>query len=164
MIKSIIFYTFAILSFGSAVMVVFLKRPIYSVISLILTMFGLSGLYFMLDAYLIGAIQIIVYAGAVMVLFLFVVMLLNLGKEHASSFRTGPSRWFAIPLAIFLLTEIYMVLRIWPKQIENHPVSGSIEEIGKLIFTTYLLPFEIVSFLLLAAILGTTVLAKRKWK
>ena len=164
MLESIIFYLLGFFAIASALSVVFLKRPVYSVLALIVTMFCTAGLFFQLDAYLIGAIQIIVYAGAVMVLFLFVIMLLNLGKESASSFRTGPSRWFAIPLAIFLLLEIYFVVGQWPKLEKCTPVSGTIDRIGKLLFTDYLLPFEIVSLLLLTAILGTTVLAKRKWQ
>ncbi len=165
MLETILFYSFAILAIATALLVIFSRHPIYSVLFLVLTMFALASLYIMLHAYFIAAIQIIVYAGAILVLFLFVVMLLNLDQEGDDSFRVGPSRWFAIPLGLAFICELYLVLsHLIPSKAQETLSEGTTQSLGFLLFSKHLLPFEVISFLLLSAILGTTVLSKRNWQ
>lgn len=165
-IESILFYCFAGLSILTAFLVIFSRNPVYSALYLILTMFALAAIYIMLHAYFIAAIQLIIYAGAIMVLFLFVVMLLNLDREGDESFRSGPSRWFAIPIALAFILELFPI--VWhfiqkPLKESTKLIEGTTQAVGHLLFTKYLLPFEIVSLVLLAAILGAVVLSKRNW-
>ncbi|MBI1883755.1 MAG: NADH-quinone oxidoreductase subunit J [Chlamydiae bacterium] len=163
--ESVLFYTFATLVVTTALLVIFSNHPAYSVLYLVLTMFGLASLYVMLHAYFVAAIQLMVYAGAILVLFLFVIMLLNLEREGEESFRSGPSRWLALPLTLVFLVELYtVVMQIHIKGSKGLSVEGNTESLGHLLFTQHLLPFEIISFVLLAAILGTTILSKRNWK
>ncbi|MBI1869866.1 MAG: NADH-quinone oxidoreductase subunit J [Chlamydiae bacterium] len=166
MLESILFYCFATLAVITALLVIFTRHPVYSVLYLVLTMFALAALYLMLHAYFVAAIQLIVYAGAILVLFLFVVMLLNLDQEGEESFRSGPARWFAVPIALSFVTELYFVLAPFLQNPSKMIPSseGTIEAVGHLLFTKHLLPFEIISFVLLTAILGVTVLSKKGWK
>ena len=140
-IESILFYCFAILSILTAFFVISSRNPVYSVLFLIITMFALAAIYIMLHAYFIAAIQLIIYAGAIMVLFLFVVMLLNLDREGDESFRSGPSRWFAIPIALAFILELFPI--VWhfiQKTPKNVPLlmEGTAQAVGTLIFTKHL--------------------------
>ncbi len=163
------FWIFAVISVLSAIMVVASRNPMHSVLYLILTFFNVAGLYVLLGAHFLAAIQIAVYAGAIMVLFLFVVMLLNLKKgEHEFSKLPGV-KMLGIGLALFLLFEIafitHSVLTEGTKgkfPAETVAAEGNTELIGKLLFTDYLYAFEIASVLLLVAMVGSIILAKRK--
>ena len=166
-IETTLFYVFASVGIGSALLMVTRRSPIMSVLYLILNFFCLAGLYLILHAQFIAVIQIIVYAGAIMVLFLFVIMLLNLGDER--SLRDGLS-WkknVAVGLSGAVLLEIIYIILSATDQLPllQHPQSlqiGTIEFIGSQLFTTFLLPFEVTSLLLTAAIVGAIVLAKKK--
>lgn len=166
MLESILFYSFAVLAVVTALFVIFCRHPVYSVLYLLITMFAIAAVYVMLQAYFVAAIQLIVYAGAILVLFLFVVMMLNLDHEGEESFRVGPSRWFAVPFALAFLCEVIPIIENFGNvQRSNVPMlEGTTEIVGRHLFTRHFLPFEIVSFVLLAAILGAAVLSKRTWR
>ena len=162
---TILFLIFAIVAVVCGLNLVLQKHPITSALSLIGVMGSLAVLYLMLGAEFLAAAQLIVYAGAIMVLFIFVIMLLNAGAEKPSN-----KSWFAqiagIPLLLafvgvmgFLIKVILPPLR--PVEFGSW-VGGSAQQIGRVLFTEYLLPFEVTSVLILIAILGAVVLARKE--
>jgi NADH-quinone oxidoreductase subunit J len=161
----ILFLIFAAVAVACAVNLVVQTHPISSALSLIGVMGSLAVMYLQLGGEFIAAAQLIVYAGAIMVLFVFVIMLLNEGKE-----RKSPRRLWAgfagVPLLVlFLATMAYLVERVLPpseKVMFGAFTQGSAQAIGTSLFTQYLLPFEIVSVLILIAILGAIVLARKE--
>ena len=172
--EMILFFMFGGVSLIGAIAVISFRHPIYSALSLIVTFFAQAGLFVLLGAHFIAAVQVIVYAGAIMVLFLFVIMLLNLGTLSAKGVMTGKLKGIAIVLGILLAAEsIYIAVNA----LKNTAVASeeakekaaalaekSIEtyDIGKLLFSEYLLPFEVTSLILLAALIGVIVLVKRE--
>lgn len=161
------FYVLATLLVVSAAMVVTRRSPVMSVLWLIFNFFCLAGLYLTLQAQFIAVIQIIVYAGAIMVLFLFVVMLLNLGDEGRLRDRLSVKKVVAGLLSAGVLMEILYIIGFgsvnYPAAVKEQAVAlGTVENIGRNLFTTYLFPFEITSILLLVAIVGAVILAKRR--
>jgi NADH-quinone oxidoreductase subunit J len=162
---TILFLIFAIVAVVCAFNLVLQKHPISSALSLIGVMSSLAVLYLLLGAEFIAMAQMIVYGGAVMVLFIFVIMLLNAGSEKSS----GKS-WFAqiagFPLLCALAALLVFLVRIvLPPMHDVHFgdwVGGTAEAVGMLLFTKYLLPFEIISILILVAILGAVVLARKE--
>jgi NADH-quinone oxidoreductase subunit J len=160
------FYLVALVAVISGLLVVTCKNPVNSAISLVMTFVCLATFYVMLSAPFMAAIQIMVYAGAIIVLIVFVIMLLNLGT--ASQKQTSHSKGFAAGAGILILFQIlYMLGRSdatgMTGKITSEMVNrvGHTELIGKALFTDFLLPFEITSVLLLVAIIGAVVLAKR---
>ncbi len=163
----ILFFAFAAISVAGAVLLILAREPIHSALALILVMVALAALYLLLGAEFIAAVQIIVYAGAVMVLFVFVIMLLNAGVEERTNW-SKIATWAGIPLGFFLLLELGHVV--------GHSAAGaaiangsaatstavSTPELSKLLFTDYLFPFEATSILILIAILGAMILAKKE--
>jgi NADH-quinone oxidoreductase subunit J len=167
----ILFFMFATIAVVAALNVILQRNPIYCAIGLIVTLCSLAGLFLTLSAQFIAAIQIIVYAGAIMVLFVFTIMLLNVRSEEAKVDRQKFLRWLAVPLFLALLGEVYYVVRTVnnpPPQIPATgtapPVEilGTVESIGREMFTSYLLPFEATSVLILMAIVGAMLLARRE--
>ena len=167
----ILFFLLALMAVGSALSVILQRNPIYSAIGLIVTLCSLAGLFLTLAAQFIAAIQIVVYAGAIMVLFVFVIMLLNVRAEEARLDRQKFLKWLALPLFAALLGEVYYVIRT----VSDPPpplaptgsappetILGTVESIGTAMFTTYLLPFEATSVLILMAIVGAMHLARRE--
>ncbi|MFH1862889.1 MAG: NADH-quinone oxidoreductase subunit J [bacterium] len=160
------FIVLAAITIFASLMVVLQKNPLSSVLFLILAFFCLAALYVMLSAPFIAALQVIVYAGAIMVLFLFVVMLLNLKRIQEQGIPT--LRLIGVVVSGLLLVVMALVFRSAPLAADSgflRPTEvgfGSVEQVGRALFTTYLLPFEITSFLLLAGIIGAVVLAKKK--
>lgn len=161
----ILFLAFATIAVVCGVNVVVQTHPISSAVSLIGVMGSLAVLYLLLGAEFIAAAQVIVYAGAIMVLFLFVIMLLNAGEET----RRGRSRFvqfLGLPLLITLLGLFsYLVLRLFPDA--SHVRFGEFQggtpaKVGRVLFTEFLLPFEVTSVLILIAILGAIVLARKE--
>jgi len=135
------FYIFSALAIACAVMVIFQPNVIYSALYLIGTLLALAGLFLLLNAQFIAVVHIIVYAGAIMVLFLFVIMLLDVGRDPAGTEQLKYQRGMGIGLAVlFLHTEV----------------------LGRLLFTKYLFPFEATSILLFVAAIGAVVLGKRR--
>ena len=159
------FYVFTTVMCAAALSVVFNRQPIYSVLSLLVVMFCLASLFVMLGAYFVAALQVLLYAGAVLVLFLFVIMLLNLEPEALARMRLFTLRAFGTGAAIFLF---FQLLRAFQSPSNEPPLSevaapsGTVESIGRLLFVNYLLPFELASFLILAAIIGAVTLAKQE--
>jgi NADH-quinone oxidoreductase subunit J len=161
----LIFYGFALLALLSAIAMITSRQPVTSALLLILVMFCLSGIYALLDAHLIAVLQLLVYAGAIMVLVLFVIMLLNL-REKKGIISKHEIAVQGIGVAVLGLFMASVVTKINPAKL---PVGKAITDtfgttagIGRILFTNYLLPFEIASILLLAAIVGAVILAKSK--
>jgi NADH-quinone oxidoreductase subunit J len=161
----LLFILFAGLAIGCAIAVVAQRNPLYSAISLIGVFISLACLYVMLAAPFIAAVQVIVYAGAIMVLVVFVIMLLNVEQEERRRSRLGFLVPTAVVLAAILIAEatfiIWFVDRSPVRPFDNASDTGLTTSIGSALFTKYLLPFEITSILLLMAIVGAMTLARR---
>ena len=162
MAEVVFFYTITVLLLAAALSVVFNRQPVYSVLSLLVVIFCLACYFVLLGAYFVAALQVLLYAGAVLVLFLFVFMLLNLSPEVLARARPFTLRTIGTLAAAFLLfCLVRILLAPGGPQTSPYPPSGSVESVGRALFTTYLLPFELTSFLILAAIIGAVTLAKR---
>jgi len=172
-VQEFLFYIFAAVAVTSAVAMITHRNPVYSAIFLIVTLFAFAGFFVLLNAPFVAAVHVIIYAGAIMVLFLFVIMLLNLKRDPTRETGRVGRRLVASVLVILLLVEVgalvaatYFVggnLQGTPLVGFDSNIDGSTPAIGRQLFTTYLLPFEIASVLLLVGIIGAVVLAKRKW-
>lgn len=166
--EQILFIFFGAVSLIGAIAVISFKHPIYSALSLIITFFAQAGLFLLLGAHFVAVAQVIVYAGAIMVLFLFVIMLLNLGTLSVKGAMGGKLKGFAIILGILLAAEgIYIALNAYTgaavvSAAPTETAATTTADIGTLLFTKYLLPFEVASFILLAALIGVIVLVKRQ--
>ncbi len=161
----IFFLIFAIMAVACAINVVVQTHPISSALSLIGVMGSLAILYLLLGAEFIAMAQIIVYAGAIMVLFVFVIMLLNTGAETHEGVSLS-AKILGIPSVLaFAAIMSFLVLRHFSGAVPvmfGHYTGGSAQNIGRALFTSYLLPFEIISVLILIAILGAVVLARKE--
>jgi NADH-quinone oxidoreductase subunit J len=160
----ILFLLFALIAVVCAINVVVQTHPISSALSLVGVMASLAVLYLLLGAEFIAAAQLIVYAGAIMVLFIFVIMLLNAGAEGTRG-RSFMASVLGVPLLIFLLGLLaYFVQRVFPVARVHFGgfKGGTPRDVGLALFTTYLLPFEITSLLILIAIIGAVVLARKE--
>jgi NADH-quinone oxidoreductase subunit J len=163
MIQLILFFTFAFLAVLGGVMVISHRNPIYSALFLILTFFSLAGEYILLLAHFIAIVHIAVYAGAIMVLFLFVIMLLNIKAETQARGAFKYMSYVAVPMAIILFLELgYLGFQQFKGSITKANEIGTVESIGSALFSTYLLPFEITSVLLVVAMAGALFLSKKK--
>ncbi|HEV2297214.1 MAG TPA: NADH-quinone oxidoreductase subunit J [Candidatus Acidoferrales bacterium] len=155
------------LSIFGAIGLILAKEPVHSALSLILVMVALAVLYLLLGAAFIAAIQILVYAGAIMVLFVFVIMLLNAGEEVRTNL-SRLARWVGLPLGIFFLAEMgYLLFHEYAGRTANAgtatgPVVASTTDLSMKLFTEYVLPFELTSILILIAVLGAMVLARKE--
>ncbi len=162
----ILFFTFAGIAVIGSLLVIFLRQPIHSALALVLVMVSLAVLYLLLGAEFIAAVQIIVYAGAIMVLFVFVIMLLNAGEEERTNL-SKIARYAGIPLGIFLTLELaYWLSRavIATPVVASAAPSETMDptrELSFLLFRSYQFPFEITSIVILIAVLGAMVLAKK---
>jgi NADH-quinone oxidoreductase subunit J len=158
----ILFFVFAAIAVAGAVLLIVLREPIHSALALILVMISLATLYLLLGAEFIAAVQVIVYAGAIMVLFVFVIMLLNAGEEE----RTNVSRlarYVGLPLGILLTLQLaYWIGRSFTDR-PAAPVAGTTRGLATMLLRGYVLPFELTSILILIAILGAMVLAKKEF-
>lgn len=158
------FFAFLMLVFGAAV--VLNRNPIASALSLVICFMGLAALFMSLDAFFIGIIQVLVYAGAVMVLFLFIIMLLDLRKEHIRKINyVAVAGGAVVALAFFL--QIFFVVRQLNAAQQPFPAlaaakTDDVHNIGHLLFTNYTLPFQIIGVLVLVATIGVVVLSKRE--
>ena len=164
------FYLFGAVAVIASLLVIAQRNPIYSVLLLIASFGALSGLYVLLDAPFVAVTQIIVYAGAIMVLFLFVVMLLNAPHEETEHDekvhplrRPGPMR-FGAALAVLLIVELVWALTRAGREASAFPAADQItvRAIGKALFTDYAFPFEVTSLLIIVAMVGAVVLARRE--
>jgi NADH-quinone oxidoreductase subunit J len=163
---TVLFYLFAAVSIGSALLSISRKNAVSSACWLILMFFGLAGVFVLLEAYFVAAVQILVYAGAIMVLFLFVIMLLDLRKEELAVHGGPRFRLPGLVGAAGFLGVALLVLWKTPDAAfeaagEGLP-DGSAGAIGEALFNRWLLAFEVTSFLLLGAMLGAVLLTKRR--
>ena len=166
--EKVLFIVFAVIAIASSLNILLQRNPLYSALSLIGTLLSLSALYLTVHAQFIAAVQIVVYAGAIMVLFIFVIMLLNVPKDQPQIEKQKGLRYLAIPFAGLMIAEMFYVLR--PIRLTTLPIqSGNAEQavgttwsIGTALFTDYLLPFEVTSVLILMALVGAMVLARRE--
>lgn len=166
-IAMFVFIACGVMAVVGALALILAREPVHSALALVLVMISLAILYLLLGAAFIAAIQILVYAGAIMVLFVFVIMLLNAGEEV----RTNVSRlakWVGLPLGIFFLLEMaYSLFREYGGRAAlaggtAAPVPASTRDLSMKLFTEFVLPFELTSILILIAVLGALVLAKRE--
>jgi NADH-quinone oxidoreductase subunit J len=164
--ESVLFVAFGALTLLSAVVVVVARNPISSAMALVGTFFFLAGLYVMLLAHTIAVLQVLVYAGAVMVLFLFVIMLLSLGGNEPHSKATAMRVIGGVASGGLLAVLVAVIRRIPEHPAVNDPTKlngfGGMHTVGELLYTTWLFPFEAVSLLLLVAIVGAVVVAKSR--
>lgn len=157
------FYLFSLLAIVGALLFVTRKNPVPAALWLVNTMFALSGLYVMLDAPFVGAIQVLVYAGAIMVVFLFVVMLLNLGTSEKADFRSLGTRVGAGVVGLALLANLLVVQRAHIAAVPLAPAQdNAVTPVASSLFSDYLVAFELTSIVLLVAIVGSVLLAKRR--
>jgi NADH-quinone oxidoreductase subunit J len=154
---------------ASAIIMITRRNPVKSVLFLIANFFSISAIYLLLRAQFIAIIQVLVYAGAIMVLFLFVIMLLNLQDESKLSENITYKKLTAILLSVLLFAvlsiTVYFAFFNKFKTISGSAEQlGTVQNIGRELYTTFTFPFEVVSFILLAAIVGAIVLAKKKFE
>lgn len=163
-----LFIMLAMLAVGSALAVIINKNVVNSALFLVLNMVSLAGIFLILNAQFLAVIQILVYAGAIMVLFLFVIMLLNVQDEE-KLFDTFRVKYFlAFFLAIGVMGQVFYSLAgvtdMLPAISENMAAVGTVEAVGDVLFTEYLLPFEMTAVLLTAAVVGALMIAQHKIK
>ena len=169
-LELVLFTLFATICAVSAVLMITRPNPVISALFLVLNFASLAGLYLTLNAQFIAVAQVIVYAGAIMVFFLFVIMLLNPEKEKRFFEEKKKLRIFIIVIVALVLVQIvYMIFLSNPSDSITSEVSrsiqtGTIENIGREMFTNYILPFEAAGYLLLAATIGAMVMAKKKFE
>lgn len=150
----------------SAILVITLRNPMTSAVALIVALCSIAGLFALLGATFVAALQVIVYAGAIMVLFLFVIMLLNLKRDEFGPEKRKLHKTLAILLGVLLVLEIGMFLQaglagLGPSPAGEEGSFASISDLSSLLFTKYLFPFEVTSLLLLVAIVGAAILARK---
>ena len=163
MAEAIGFYLFSGLMLAAACSVVLTRQPIYSVLSLLVVMLCVAALFVLLGAFFLAALQVLLYAGAVLVLFLFIIMLLNLDPGAAARARLFTLRAAGTGVATLVGVALLRALSLRGGSATLPEVSltnGTVESVGRRLFTDYLLPFELTSFLILAAIIGAVTLAK----
>ncbi|HUL50626.1 MAG TPA: NADH-quinone oxidoreductase subunit J [Gemmatimonadales bacterium] len=164
----VVFWVFAAAAIGSALLCITRRNTVASALWLVVTLFDMAALFVMLDAQFIAVLQVLVYAGAIMVLFLFVIMLLNLGPGTASDVKGPAGLAVATLLAAAFGIQLLALLRSGPPAAAAGDMARTVQSEGMVgavarpLFTVYLVPFEITSVLLLAAIVGAVVLAKRQ--
>ena len=172
--EAIFFYGFATVAVVSALLMVLMKNPVVSAVYLVVTFFSVAAFFVMLNAQLLAALQVVVYAGAIMVLFLFVIMLLNLNRTSFTSYKLFFTKLIA--LAILGVTLLVAATTMWSQPEElgtaatltdgsymlSPEEKAHVETIGEVLFTRYIYPFEIMAIMLLAGIIGAVLLTKKR--
>jgi NADH-quinone oxidoreductase subunit J len=162
------FYLLSGLALLGGILVITRRNPVHSALALILTLLALAGIYLMLSAPFVAGVQIILYAGGIMVLFLFVIMLVNVGRAEKE--RQFNKQWIVAIAAAFALGILFVEIFVkskWLREVLAQagaplPESGNTQLVGQLLYGPYMLAFEIASLLLLVAIVGAVVMAKKK--
>ncbi len=164
MTQLVTFWVLALLAVGSAAGLIVRRNPIHGALFLVVNLASVAGLYLLMRAEFLAAAQVIVYAGAIAVLFVFAIMVLIPGKEETGPDPLRRQRLMAVPIVGLLLVLVGLVLRstVLQGRPPRTPVPGRTVHLARLLFTDYLLPFEVTSVLLLVAIVGVLTLAKRK--
>ncbi len=169
LIDSLLFYLFALLVLGGGILTITRKNAVHSAIWLIVSLIGVAGLYLLQKAEFLFAVQIVLYVGGIMVLFLFVIMLVNL-DQAARQRQFNGQWWIALACVAIVAGLVFYVLNrgvaafqiAQPAQAAASDARGNVELLADVLFQQYLLPFEIASILLLVAIVGSVVMAKRR--
>ena len=169
---ALFFYTFAAVTVIGSLLVVLQKNPVYSVLSIIAAFFGLAGLYVLLEAPFVAVVQIIIYAGAIMVLFLFTVMLLNVPREDAAEWDRSHPLYRPMAVRVGAVLAVLLALELgWALSrtaglsagvADDRPSVSSVAELGKVLFTDYMFAFEVTSILIIASMVGAVVLARKR--
>ena len=168
--NAIAFYVISALILGFALLVVSTKNTVHAVLFLVLNFLAVAALYILLTAQFLAAIQVLVYAGGIVVLYLFVVMLVNLKRPPEDHSAPQRRAWTGFALAGVVLAQLVAIL-VWgsvgtpvdPNTMQNTDLAiNNVEAIGMLLYTDYLVPFEVASMLLLVAMVGAIILAKRE--
>ncbi|WNJ16754.1 NADH-quinone oxidoreductase subunit J [Pontibacter sp. G13] len=163
-VQTLLFWTFGIMAIAGGIGLLFNRSPIYAALSLVVNFFSLAGLYLSLQAEFLAAIQVLVYAGAIMVLVLFVIMLLNL-EEEQGVLEFNSRRILAFLLGFAFIAEMMYVMREFSDRtryaLAEDFAYGQVEPIGEKLMTDYLFPFEMISVILLAALIGAIVVARK---
>ena len=161
---AILFGAFGLVALVCALLVILHRNPVTSALFLVLTFCSLAGLYLLLQAEFLAMVQVIVYAGAIMVLFLFVIMYLNLDRDVDDGVPVALRRWIGWAVGLLLLVETAVLLwRRWgagPESPAPPPAIGNTAAVGQILYTRYLFPFEVTSVLLIVAIIGAVMLGK----
>ncbi len=166
-----VFWANAGIAIVSALACITRRSPVASALWLIMTLFATAVMFVLLDAHFIAVLQVMVYSGAIMVLFLFVIMLLNLGDQSATDMKGWFGRVVGLALGVFVMVELWVITKVVPVDQIRLPAGelnrmtvdqGAIAPVAQVLYTTYLLPFLLTAILLLAAIAGAVVLAKRE--
>jgi len=159
--ENLIFYILAAVTLCGGLGVVFMRNPVGSALSLIVALLGMACIYLTLSAEFLAAVQVLVYAGAIMVLFLFVILLVN--QEKTAAGRFSPIK-LIVPVAVIGVSLFWACLlaQVESPEAVSDPTLGSGTETAKMLFTTFIFPFEVVSIILLSAMIGAIVLAKKK--
>ena len=161
--QTAVFFAIAAIAVASALGLIVRRNPIHGALFLVVNLGSVAAIYLMLNAQFLAAAQVIIYAGAIMVLFVFAIMVLIPGKEETGPDPRRSVRLLAIPLGALLLLEVLLMVVARPAHPEARArAAGGVQAIGRLLFTDYLFPFELTSVLLLAALVGVLALAKRK--
>lgn len=168
--SQLLWWVFASVAIGGAIGTVTRRSPIASLLFLVVSFFSVAAIYVILGAHFIAAVQVIVYAGAILVLFLFVIMLLNLRAEVGKPMHIGVPQLLGVAIAVGILAQLISVFfsaaaKLGPLgEYSGQRVAeeGSLAIVGKLLLTEYVVPFEIISVLLMIAVMGAVVLAKRR--
>lgn len=163
MISQYLFYFLSFVAIFSALMMVFSKNPVHSVLYLIVTFFAIAGHYFLLNAQFLGVVHIIVYAGAIMVLFLYVIMMLNLNKD-IEPMKSHAHKFVGVIASGLLSLVLIASMRGAELKTVTQPQNniGFVNHLGMILFDEYMLPFELASVLLLSAMVGAVFLSKRE--
>lgn len=164
--EKLFFLIFAITAIVSAIAVISFRNPVHSAISLMVCFFQVASIFVLLRSPFLAAVQVFLYVGAVMVLFLFVIMMLDIRRATIGRFVPGSVFWILIVLAV-LGYEIFALISkssLSARGVAATRLDGTVAEIGKAFFTEYLLPFEIVSVILLVALVGAIVMGKKEIK
>jgi NADH-quinone oxidoreductase subunit J len=169
MIDTVLFYIFALLVLGGAVLTVTRRNAVHSAIFLIVSLTGVAGLYLLQQAEFLFAVQIVLYVGGIMVLFLFVIMLVNL-DQAARERQFNKQWWIALACVALVGAELVYFFRQGAPQLQVTAAAppqapgaaGNVERLANVLFSEYLLPFEIASILLLVAVVGSVVMAKKR--
>jgi NADH-quinone oxidoreductase subunit J len=160
--EAVLFILFGAIAVGASIMVVTRNHPMASALYLILALFAVAALFVLRQAHFLAAVQVIVYAGAVVVLFVFVIMLINVPDNRLPVERASVGRVLGVMASgLFILESAVLARRFAMPKIRPAAV-GTLEAVGKALFTDYLLAFEVTSVLILAAVIGAIALAKKK--
>jgi NADH-quinone oxidoreductase subunit J len=165
-----LFYVLAIVTVIGALAVVLVPNPVYCALSLVGSFFAMAGIFILLNQEFVAAIQVLIYAGAIMVLFLFVIMLLNLRNDTPFMVRWNVRHVVSVAVVLAILSQLVSVFSATAAKLgpmgdyppERVAKEGAVQVIGELLFTKYVLPFEVISVLLMVAIMGAVLMAKRQ--